>query len=119
MAKDINHRQRIHFRIRKKVSGTESRPRVAVYRSKKHFYMQAIDDEKGTTIASVSSIEKSVRDKLKGKTKTEKAKSLGEALAARLKDKKIDTVVFDRGGFNYHGRIKSAAESLRSAGIKI
>ncbi len=118
MARQIDKRDRIHFRIRKKVQGTAERPRVAVYRSNKHFYIQVIDDLSGKTVASISTVEKELKGKLEKKSKTEIAASLGETLGKRLKDKKIEEIVFDRGGFRYHGRVKAAADGLRSAGLK-
>lgn len=117
MPKHIDYRKRVHLRIRKKISGTAERPRVAVFRSLKHIYLQAIDDSKGATIAAISTVEKETSKSLKGK-KSEVARELGKQFAAKLKAMKIETVIFDRAGFRYHGRIQSAAEGMREAGIK-
>jgi large subunit ribosomal protein L18 len=107
----IQHRVRRHGKIRAKVSGSASLPRLCVFRSSKYIYAQLIDDDKGVTLASIS-------DKgIAGKTKTERAKTAGVALAAAAKKKKIDKVVFDRGGFLYAGRVKALAESVREGGI--
>ncbi len=119
MAKQINYRRRIQYRIRKKVQGTAERPRAAIFRSAKHFYIQVFDDTAGKTVASISTLEKDLEKKFDGKSKVETATSLGEMLGARLKDQKIASVVFDRGGYRYHGRVKAAADGLRSAGIKL
>lgn len=118
MPKRIDYRQRIHLRIRKKIGGTAERPRVVVFRSLKQIYLQAIDDSKGNTIISISSLEKEVSSSLKGKNKSDISREIGKKFAERLKSKKIETVVFDRAGFRYHGRVKSAAEGMREAGIK-
>ncbi len=108
-------RRRRHFRVRKSVRGTESRPRLAVFRSNKHIYAQIIDDETGTTIASASSTESA----LAGKTLTvETATEVGKLVGARAKDAGISKVVFDRGGFKYHGRIKALAEAARESGLE-
>ena len=118
MARHIDYRKRIHYRIRKKVSGTAECPRVAVFRSLKHIYLQAIDDTAGKTIVSVSTVDKEMKGKTDGKRKSDLAGVLGETLGNKLKDKKIETIVFDRGGFRYQGRVKAAADGLRTAGIK-
>jgi large subunit ribosomal protein L18 len=107
-----------HNRVRAKIKGVASRPRVAVYKSNKFTYAQVIDDATGKTIISISDIVAKKGKATKG-TKTEKAGMNGKALAEALKKKGIDTVVFDRGGFKYHGRVKALAESLREAGIKM
>ena len=107
-------RRRRHFRVRKSVRGTESRPRLAVFRSNKHIYAQIIDDEAGATIASASSKESAVG----GNTLTlETATEVGKLVGARAKDAGISKVVFDRGGFKYHGRIKALAEAARESGL--
>ncbi len=105
-------RQAIHKRIRAKVSGTTDKPRVSVYRSNAHMFVQVIDDIKQTTLVSVSDSE--VKD-IKGKTNI--STSLGKILAEKMKAKKIKEVVFDRGGYQYHGRVKALADSLRNEGI--
>ena len=107
-------RRRRHFRVRKSVRGTESRPRLAVFRSNKHIYAQIIDDEAGATIAAASSKESAVG----GTTLTvETATEVGRLVGARAKDAGISKVVFDRGGFKYHGRIKALAEAARESGL--
>lgn len=107
------------FRIRKKISGDESRPRVAVYRSLQHIYLQAIDDANGTTLVHVSSKDADVSKKLKKRgSNVAAATEVGSKMAKSLKDKGVSTVLFDRGGFVFHGRIKAAAEAMRKAGIK-
>lgn len=108
-------RKKIHYRIRKKVAGTPSRPRLTVYRSNKSIYCQAIDDIAGITLASASSKEESVA---KDVTKSEQAKAVGKLVAERIKAKNIDTVVFDRGGYLYHGRVKALAEGAREGGLQ-
>jgi len=107
-------RQRIHLRIRKTVVGTESRPRLAVFRSAKHIYAQAIDDAAGRTLASASTCEKDTG--YGGNIKS--ATAVGKLIAERCRSKDIETVVFDRGGFKYHGRIKALADAAREAGLK-
>ena len=104
-------RQKSRYSIRKKVSGTSERPRLAVFRSNKQIYAQVIDDIAGHTLASASSVE------TKG-TKIEQASAVGKLIADNAKNAGIDTVVFDRGGFLYHGRVKALADSAREAGLK-
>jgi large subunit ribosomal protein L18 len=111
-------RRRIRYRIRKKLSGTASRPRLAVFRSDKHIYAQVIDDETGTTLATASTREKDVHSRAPRGGNVEAAKLVGAAIAEKLKAKGIETVVFDRGGFLYHGRVKALAEAAREAGLK-
>jgi len=107
-------RLRIHSRIRRRVKGTEERPRLAVFRSVKHIYAQVIDDGKGHTVAHASSNEKSAGNggNLAG------AKAIGKLIAERAKDKGIKAVVFDRGGYLYHGRVKALADAAREAGLE-
>ena len=104
-------RQKSRYSIRKKVSGTSERPRLAVFRSNKQIYAQVIDDIAGHTLASASSVE------TKG-TKIEQASAVGKLIADNAKNAGIDTVIFDRGGFLYHGRVKALADSAREAGLK-
>jgi len=104
--------------VRKRVSGASSRPRLSIYRSAKHIYVQAIDDETGITIASASSMDKELRTNLTGLKKTEQAEKVGELLAKRLKDKGVDACVFDRNGFRYHGRVAAVANGARAAGLQ-
>lgn len=111
-------RIRSHKRVRKIVSGTAERPRLAVFRSLKGIYVQAIDDETGNTIVSASTLEKEFKALGKSGGNIEAAKFVGNAIASRLKEKGVEKAVFDRGGFLYHGRIKAVAESAREAGLK-
>jgi large subunit ribosomal protein L18 len=131
-------RRRIKNRIRKKIAGTPQRPRLAVFRSQTHIYAQVIDDEAGRTLCSASSLdgdyqgkpkgEGKAKDKDKEKSKSKAtvkrggdvaaAKAIGLLIASRAKDKGVDTVVFDRGGFHYHGRIKALADAAREGGLK-
>ena len=108
-------RQRIHKRIRRKLQGTTERPRLAVFRSIAHIYAQLIDDSQGRTLVSASSIEKS--SKTNGGN-VAAAKTIGKAIAQRARDKGINKVVFDRGGYLYHGRIKALADAAREAGLE-
>ena len=103
-----------HGRVRKKVAGTTGRPRLAVYRSLKHITAQVIDDSTGKTLVAASSLEK----ELKAAGNAEGAKKVGTAIAKRAKEKGIDTVVFDRGGFRYHGRVASLADGAREGGLE-
>ncbi|HZI93372.1 MAG TPA: 50S ribosomal protein L18 [Patescibacteria group bacterium] len=105
-------------RYRDKVDGLPVRPRLAVYRSLNHIYVQAIDDTTGATVASASSIDKEIRKTLKNGGNIAAAKSVGEVIAKRLKDKGLVEVVFDRGGYLYHGRVKALADAAREHGLK-
>lgn len=107
-------RQRRHARLRKKISGTSTCPRLNVFRSNAHIHCQIIDDTKGTTLVSCSSVEL----KLANGGNIEAAKQIGVEIAKRALAKEIDTVVFDRGGYLYHGRVKALAEAAREAGLK-
>lgn len=111
-------RERRHARLRKKVMGTSARPRLAVYRSNKHFHVQLIDDVAGLTLLGVSTQDKELKGKAKNLASTAGAKLVGELVAKRALDKKIENVVFDRGGVIYHGVVKALAESAREAGLK-
>ena len=117
MARDSKNdiRLRIHKRIRQRVSGSEERPRLAVFRSLNHIYAQVIDDGKGVTVAAAASTEKDLRGK---GGNVEGAKLIGQKLAERAKEKGITRVVFDRGGYLYHGRVKALAEAARQAGLE-
>ena len=108
-----NKRRRIHNRVRKKITGTAARPRLSVYRSNKSIYAQIIDDLTGHTLTSASSIEEAVE---KTVNKSEQAKAVGKILAERATQLNISAVVFDRGGYLYHGRVKALAEGAREAG---
>jgi large subunit ribosomal protein L18 len=109
-------RLRIKLRIRKVVKGSQERPRLTVFRSSKQIYVQLIDDQAGKTLAAASSGEKGILEQ-KG-TKTEKAKMVGQLIAERAKELNIDSVVFDRNGYLYHGRVKALAEAAREGGLK-
>ncbi len=108
-----------HERVREKISGTAERPRLCVYRSNTSIYAQIIDDTKGVTLASASSQDKALEKSLQGKNKTEQARLVGEEIGKKALKAKIDTVVFDRGGYIYTGRVQALAEGARSAGLKL
>ena len=108
---------RIRKRIRKKISGTPERPRVLVRRSNRYLYVQAIDDVNGRVLSTASSLEKSFREKQKSYKNMEACRHLGDVVAQRLKQKKINTIVFDRGVHPYHGRIKNLADAMRKGGL--
>ena len=114
-------RTRIHLRQRKKMSGTNARPRLAVFRSVGHTYAQVIDDMSGTTLASASSTESAIKGAFAKDVKGGNiagAKAIGKAIAERAKEKGITKVVFDRGGYLYHGRVRAVAEAAREAGLE-
>jgi large subunit ribosomal protein L18 len=111
-------RQKRRTRVRAKVQGTAARPRLAVFRSLKHVYAQLIDDDAGTTLASASSVEKDYKATAKTGGDIGAAKTVGELVAKRALDKGIESVVFDRGGFKYHGRIQALADAAREGGLK-
>lgn len=111
-------RQRRHRRVRKKVLGTAERPRLNVYRSLCNIYAQVIDDTQAVTLASASTIDAELREKIKAGGNIESAKLVGELVAKRALDKGIKQVVFDRGGFQYHGRVASLADAAREAGLE-
>ena len=108
-------RSRIHKRIRRKLAGTTERPRLAVFRSVAHIYAQVIDDTKGATIVSASSVDKGART---NGGNVAAAKTIGKLVAERAKEKGIKRVVFDRGGYPYHGRVKALADAAREAGLE-
>ena len=110
-------RLRRHARVRKKVKGTSATPRLSVYRSLNHVYAQIIDDTKGVTLCSASTMEKVVKAKIADMTKTDAAKEVGKAIAAKAKKLKIEAVVFDRGGYIYTGRVQAVADGAREAGL--
>ncbi len=112
----LDRRTRIKYRVRKKVSGTPEKPRLSVFRSNKDIYAQVIDDLEGKTLAAASSLNKEVAEKKL--SKTEKAREVGKMVAERAKEAGIETIVFDRGGYLYHGRVKSLAEGAREGGLK-
>lgn len=107
-----------HARVRKTVVGTAKRPRLNVYRSLTNIYAQIIDDENGKTLVSASTLDKEVAEQIKGKTKTEAAKIVGEVVGKRAVEKKIKEVVFDRGGYIYTGRVQAVADGARASGLK-
>ena len=110
-------RRRRHIRVRERLSGTPDRPRLAVFRSLNHIYAQIIDDTAGHTLAFATDLEADVRAKRDGKKKREVAELVGEVLAKKAKEKGIASVVFDRGGFRYHGRVKAFADAARKGGL--
>ena len=107
-----------HKRVRGRVTGTPARPRVNVFRSLSNIYAQVIDDEQGHTLASASTIDKDVAGQIEGKTKAEAAKVVGQVLAERAKTAGVSKVVFDRGGYQYHGRVAALAEGAREGGLE-
>ena len=111
-------RNRIHRRIRRKLSGTEARPRLAVFRSVAHIYAQVIDDVAGKTLVSASSVDKSENKSKSSGGNVAAAKAIGKLVAERAKEKGVKAVVFDRGGYQYHGRIKALADAAREAGLE-
>lgn len=120
MAKNSRSEARLHrhARVRKDLSGTSARPRLNVFRSVTQIYAQIIDDGAGRTLVSASSVDKELRQKVKGLKKTEQAKLVGRTVAERAKGKGIEAVVFDRGGFKYIGRVKALADGAREGGLK-
>ncbi|MBQ1699514.1 MAG: 50S ribosomal protein L18 [Bacteroidales bacterium] len=113
----IERRRRIHYRIRKHVNGTAERPRLVVFRSNKQIYAQVIDDEKGVTLVAAASNDKGLAAECKGKNGIDAAAIVGKAVAQRAIEKGITTVSFDRGGYLYHGRVKSLADAAREGGL--
>lgn len=109
-------RKNRHVRTRKKVSGTQSRPRLCVFRSLKRIYAQVIDDGTGCTVLSVSSLNPEIKSR--SGSKTESAKAVGETIGKQARERGIEQVVFDRGGYKYHGRVKALADAAREAGLK-
>ena len=120
MAKDSKRtaRHKRHFRVRGRVSGTASAPRLNVFRSLNHIYAQIIDDTKGQTLVAASTLDSEVKSEVVGKNKTGRSELVGTLVAKRALGKGIDRVAFDRGGFKYHGRIKALAEAARKEGLK-
>ncbi len=112
------HRLRIHRRVRQRVAGTGERPRLAVYRSLKHIYAQVIDDRTGRTLISASTLDKQIRQQVRNGGNVAAAKVVGRAIAERARAAGIEKVVFDRGGYKYHGRVQALAEAAREAGLK-
>ena len=112
------HRRRIHVRMRKRMSGTMERPRLCVHRSTRHIRAQVVDDLSGRTLASASSLDTEVKSIIKGGGNIAASKVVGKMVAERARAKGIDKVVFDRGGYQYHGRVQALAEAAREAGLK-
>lgn len=116
--KKLTPRKRRHVRVRAKVSGTRARPRLNVFRSSAHIYAQVIDDDRGHTLLAASDLEQDVRDRAgDNATKTARARAVGEVIAERARAAGIEAIVFDRGGFLYHGRVRAVAEGARGAGL--
>lgn len=111
-------RKRRHYRMRRNLAGNAERPRLNIFRSVEHIYAQVIDDETGTTLASASTIDKKLSGDLSGKPKVDQAKAVGLAVAERAKAAGVSAVVFDRGGFRYHGRVKALADGAREGGLE-
>jgi len=111
-------RQRRHSRVRAKVVGTSSRPRLSIFRSLNHIYAQVIDDSRGHTLASASTLNPEIKGGVDGKAKTARAELVGSLVAERALSGGISQVVFDRGGYKYHGRVKALAEAARQKGLK-
>lgn len=116
MSTKVNRRQKIRYRIRRKIAGIPQKPRLSVFRSNSDIYVQLIDDTNGVTLAAASSRDKDIKAQ-KG-TKSEKSKLVGAALATKAKALGIETCTFDRGGYLYHGRVKSVADGAREAGLQ-
>lgn len=116
LSANLKRRQKLRWRIRAKISGTAARPRLSVFRSNKDIYLQLIDDENGHTLAAAASSEKEIYSA--GGNKSEKSAKAGKLLAERAKAAGIETCVFDRGGYLYHGRVKAAADGAREGGLK-
>ena len=111
-------RQQVHRRLRKRVRGAVDAPRLSVFRSSDHIYAQVVDDTRGSTMVSASSLDKEVRAALKTGGNVADAKAVGEILAKRAKEAGVERVVFDRGGYAYHGRVKALADAARTSGLK-
>ncbi len=121
MNSEVDKRQariKKHRRVRKRVYGTPERPRLSVFKSLNHIYAQIIDDVSGTTLVSASTLSPDVREKIKSGGNVESAKLVGEVIGKKALDKNISKVVFDRGGYPYHGRVKALAEAAREAGLE-
>jgi large subunit ribosomal protein L18 len=111
-------RKRRHLRVRARVTGTESKPRLCLFRSLNHIYAQIIDDAKGHTLTSASTLDTEIKGEADGKAKTARAELVGSLVAKRAIEQGIKQVVFDRGGYKYHGRVKALAEAARQAGLE-
>jgi large subunit ribosomal protein L18 len=117
MAQGLTGRERRKFRIRNKISGSDARPRMTVFRSARHIYAQVIDDVGGATIAAASTLSRDLKGTLDSDTKMDAAKKVGALIAKICLEKKVEKVVFDRNGYLYHGRIKALADAAREAGL--
>ncbi len=111
-------RIRRHARVRSKVKGTSDRPRLSVFRSLNHIYVQVVDDVKGVTLASASTLDPEIKGSLDGKNKKSDAEHVGQTIAKRAKEKGVEQVVFDRGGYKYIGRVQALADAARKEGLK-
>lgn len=111
-------RRKRHHRVRGRVFGTAERPRLSVFRSLRHIRAQVIDDERGCTVVAASTLDPELREKLEGLSKTDMSKLVGQLVAERAHQHGVDRVVFDRGGYRYHGRVKALAEGARSGGLQ-
>jgi large subunit ribosomal protein L18 len=118
MAEPRLARQRRHQRVRAKIAGTAARPRLCVFRSLSHIYAQVIDDEKGHTLVAASTLDKEIKGNADSQAKSAEAELVGSLVAKRALSQGIEQVVFDRGGYKYHGRVKALAEAARQAGLK-
>lgn len=118
MKKNISHREIRHLRIRKNICGTKVKPRLSVYRSFKNLFVQLVDDQARSTLLSVSTQDKYFKEKIKYGGNIKAAALLGEIVAQKAKEKNIESIVFDRGGYLFHGRVKALAEALRKGGLK-
>ncbi len=118
MLRKYELRKRRHVRVRKKVNGTTARPRLSIFRSEHHIYAQVIDDTLGRTLAAASSMDKELRGKVGYGGNVEAAKQVGQLVAERAKAAGVEKVVFDRGGFNYHGRVAALADAARAGGLE-
>jgi len=112
-----DRRARRHLRVRKRVRGTAARPRLVVFRSSKHIYAQVVDDDRGVTLVGASDSSEGIQ--IEGSGKTAKSLALGQLIAAKAKEKGIAAVVFDRGGYQYHGRVKAVADGARKGGLEL
>jgi len=111
-------RMRRHLRVRKKIEGTTERPRLNIFRSSKHIYAQIIDDSQGVTLVAASTLDKSIQEENSNGGNVEAARKVGKLIAERAKEKGLNSVVFDRGGYLYHGRVQALADAAREAGLE-
>lgn len=118
MSRELDSRHKRKARIRKKIAGTAERPRLTVYKSLKHTYAQVVDDGSGRVIASVGTNSKALRDQVKEERKTDAARKVGAAIAKAAREKGVSRVVFDRNGFDYHGRVAAVAQAAREGGLE-